>query len=231
MTKEETPENLVWPAKYIFLTAAGLILMISLGGAVGFGGFSQDFMNHLYEYEKYEMGRTGPIQYITLPNGEMVMYVNMAIDGKMKINETHAVVYWFQKIQLKPGATLIDAVNNLSNAEYVELREYELTNPANWVSINDTNVANYQFDVVIGETMGVDYIKSINGIEDNPGYGGSWLAYGLNGGTFEFIYTAMSKYQLSHGDNIIMVYGVATTLPADCCSGGGFQYEEYSGPS
>ena len=226
-------ENLVWPAKYIFLTAAGLIAMISLGGAVGFAAFSQDFLDNLDQYEKYEMGVNNPIQYITLPNGDKVMYVNIAIDAKTMLNSTHAVVYWFQKIQLKPGATIIDAIHNLTNAEYVELREYELSNPAEWVSIIDTNSSKYQFNITVGEVMGLEYIKSINGIEENPGYGTFWQTYGWREktGTFEYIYSSASKYLVSHGDNYILLFDVMNALPTDCCSGGGFQYEGYSGPS
>ncbi len=226
-------ENMVWPAKYIFLTAAGLIAMISLGGAVGFAAFSQDFLDNLDNYEKYEMGRVGPIQYITLPNGEMIMYVNVAIDAKTQINSTHAVVYWFQKIQLKPGATIIDAIHNLTNAEYVELREYALTDPANWVSVIDTNASKYQFNITVGEVSGLEYIKAINGIEEEPGYGTFWQTYGWKEatGTYEYIYSSASKYQVSHGDNYIMLFDVLNALPSDCCSGGGFQYEGYEGPS
>lgn len=226
-------ENVVWPAKYIFLTAAGLITMIALGGWLGFAAFSQDFLDNLDTYEKYEMGRDSDVKYITLPGGEQVMYVNLAIDGKIQINSTHGIVYWFQKIQLKPGATILDAVHNLTNAEYVELREYELGNPSNWVSIVDTNASNYKFNITVGDVSGIEYIQAINGIEEHPGYGTFWQTYGWkeSTGTFEYIYSSASKYQVSHGDNFIMLFDELNALPTDCCSGGGFQYEGYEGPN
>lgn len=220
-------ENLVPPAKYIFLIAAGLIILMGVGGAVGFSEFSSNFLKTMDAYIAWERGIT---EQETGPDGKV--WVDLAIDMKSNFNETHGIVYWYFNISVDFNSTLVDVLERLPSAEAVELRIYDLQNVSHWVTVEDENVANYLFDVEYGNYAGYRYIYSIGGVAEDPGTMTEWLTYRWkeSTGNFEFLTSAPDKFYPSHGDILVLICTQLGVYPLDCCSGAGFQYEDYTGP-
>src|SRR5512136_508220 len=159
-----TEESLVPPAKYIFLIAAGLIILMGVGGALGFSGFAANFLKTMDTYTAWETGITAPEAG---PDGKV--WVDLAIDMKRNLNDTHGIVYWYVNISVNINSTLADVLGNLSTAQGVELRIYNLQNVSQWTTVRDANISNYQWDVQFGNFSGFRYIYSINGVAEDPG--------------------------------------------------------------
>ncbi|MEN3054936.1 MAG: hypothetical protein ABC559_06120, partial [Candidatus Methanosuratincola petrocarbonis] len=73
-------EEVVPPAKVIFLMAIGLMALIGLGGAVGFQAFGQDFIENMNKYNLAEIGRGGRLVYYETPLGEKMVNVDIGFD-------------------------------------------------------------------------------------------------------------------------------------------------------
>jgi len=225
MAKEE---NVVPPAKYIFLIGLVLIAMIGGVSSFSFQSITGTFMENLAKYGRWEIGREG-MDYTG------VIYVDVGIDMKNQFNETHGVVYWYNNIELMSGASVIDLLQNLTRAESVELRIYDLKNPSDWKAVVDKDVNKYMVDVEYGNVSGVRYIYSINGVKTVPGNLTQWMVYLWDVGTQGYNYLSVppDKLYLTNKDSLVLLYDKFGGYPLDCCSGGskGFEYEEYGGPT
>jgi len=224
MTEEK---SLVPPAKYIFLMAASLIVLVGVGGALGFENFGQRFLENVGEYHKYESG----MGYIKDNSG--TIYVDIGIDMKKAVNETHGIVCWYKKVPLASGSTIIDLLQNITKAENVQLRLYELNNPSNWKTYRDNNTANYNITVEYGEIAGMRYIVSINDLRNNAGELKQWMVYlwDPNVQVFSFLDVPLDICSINNNDNVVLLYDQISGYPNDCCSGvSGFVYDDYTGP-
>ncbi|MDH7555974.1 MAG: hypothetical protein ACQXXL_07395 [Candidatus Methanosuratincola sp.] len=224
-------EEVVPPAKVIFLMAIGLMALIGLGGALGFQAFGQDFIENMNKYNLAEIGRGGRLVYYETPLGEKMVDVDIGFDLNTTYNSTHGVVYWFKGVELPYGATIIDAIQNIHSAKEAELRVYNLENSSIFERIPIDDFQSLEFTVTYGSISGMRYIDEINGIKNNPGLLLQWMIYFWNPEKGEFIYLTASpdKFTLSHRDTIIIIYDLFGGWPADCCSGGGWEYNEYEG--
>lgn len=220
-------ENLVPPAKYIFLIAAGLIIMMAIGGALGFADVAVAFQKTLDEMVARETGVAPPSAG---PDGRVTL--DLAIDMKTNLNSTHGLVYWYLNVTVDLNSTMAEVMGNISTARVVELRVYNLQNSSQWETIYDTNVSNYVWDVEYRSFAGFTYISSIGGVAEDPGTMKQWLTYRWVEGTgkFEYVPQSTSKFMPSNGDKIVLLYSEPEVLPLDCCSGASFQYEDYTGP-
>lgn len=220
-------ERLVPPTKYILLIAAGLILMMAAGGALGFSDFADDFFVNI---DKMLTSQTGYIGPKPGPDGKVTL--DLAIDAKLKINETHGVVFWYINITVDLNSTLVDVMSYIAQAKAVEQRIYNLQNTSHWITLLDNNVSKYQLDIKYYNYSNYVNIYSINGIAEDPGSLTQWLTYLWDARKEGFVYLAMStsRFMPSHGDKIVLVYGQDKTFPSDCCSNFIREYEDYSGP-
>jgi hypothetical protein len=76
------------------------------------------------------------------------------------------------------------------------------------------------------------YIKSINGVEEDPGALKEWQTFFWNFANEEFDYMpiGVDRIGLGNHDTFVFVYNVFGGLPLDCCSGAGtWDYEGYPG--
>lgn len=220
-------ENLVPPAKYIFLITAGLVTMMAIGGALGFSDFAKSFLVSMDEMAAWERGGNTPLAG---PDGKVTL--DLAIDMKTEINNTHGIVYWYLNVTVELNSTMADVMGNLSEAKYVELRIYDLQNVSQWTTVKDTNVSNYLWDVEYGNFSGFMYISSIGGVAEDPGSMKQWLTYRWveDKGVFEYVTLSSSRFLPSNGDKIVLLYSELGIYPSDCCSGASVQYEDYTGP-
>jgi hypothetical protein len=221
--------------KYILALFIIQIVLISIGGVLGFSAFGNRFLENLDEYtKKYELGREGSLQYIYSTSEAGYIYASFGLDMKAKYNETHMVVYWYENIKLRPGATVIDLINNYSNAEWVELRIYPIENPSNWIVIKDYNVSKYEIDYELGDVAGYRYIISINNVRNNPGTLQQWMIYVWDRKTQNFQYLAAppDKIEVYNYDAFVLLFDKFGAFPPDCCSGSlKWEYQGYQGPS
>lgn len=221
---------------YKFILALFLIqvTLLSIGGAFGFSDFSQRFLENLHEYiRKYELGREGSIQYIYSTSEGGYIYASFGLDLKTKYNETHMVVYWYTNIKLRPGATVLDLLENWSKAEYVELRIYPIDRPSFWITIEDYNVDKYSINVTLDEVAGLRYIVEINGMRNIPGELIYWMIYvwDRRAGSFQYLAAPPDKIFVYNLDSYVFLYDKFGAWPPDCCSGAlKWEYEPYSGP-
>lgn len=220
--------------KYILALFIIQIVLISIGGALGFSAFGNRFLENLDEYtKKYELGREGSLQYIYSTSEAGYIYASFGLDMKTKYNETHMVVYWYENIKLRPGATVIDLINNYSNAEWVELRIYPIENPSNWIVIKDYNVSKYKIDYELGDVAGYRYIISINNVRNNPGTLQQWMIYVWDRKIQNFQYLAAppDKIEVYNYDAFVLLFDKFGAFPPDCCSGSlKWEYQGYQGP-
>ncbi|MDI9644620.1 MAG: hypothetical protein QFX35_05315 [Candidatus Verstraetearchaeota archaeon] len=224
-------ENVVPPAKYIFMTAACLILMISVGSAIGFHTFGQDFIQNMNKYNLAEIGRGGRLLYYETPMGEKIATVDIGFDLNSTYNSTHGVAYWFEGIDVIYGSTIIDVIQNLSKAKTVEMRVYQLNDTARFERITVKDPGSLEFRVTYGNISGMRYIEEINGIKQNVSTNAQWMPYFWNPEARSFVYitASLDRFVVSHKDSIIIIYDIFGGWPADCCSGGTWEYNEYEG--
>ncbi len=211
------------------------ITLISIGGALGFSAFGNRFLENLDEYTKrYELGREGSFQYIYSTGEAGYIYANLGLDMKVKYNETHMVVYWYENIKLKPGATIIDLLEEYTNAEWVELRVYPIEDPSKWIVIKDYDVSKYKINYELGEVAGYRYIVCINDVRNDPGTLRHWMIYVWDRKIQNFQYLAAppDRIEVYNFDNFVLLFDKFGGFPPDCCSGSlRWEYEEYKGPS
>lgn len=228
-------ERVLPPYRYIFLLFIVQIALIGLGGYFGFSSFGERFLENLHDYvRRYELGRWGSIQHIYSADEGGYMYVNFGIDMKAKYNATHLVVHWYMNVKLKPGATVIDLLNNWNSAEFVELRIYPEDNPSLWTVIEDYDVSKYPVDVKLEEVSGLRYIVEINGLRNSPGDLIYWMTYFWDRkiGGFQYLAAPPDKISVYNLDSFVFLYDRFGAWPPDCCSGSlRWEYEGYSGPT
>ncbi|MGQ9760144.1 MAG: hypothetical protein ACUVQ5_06230 [Candidatus Methanomethylicaceae archaeon] len=227
-------EKLVPPTKYLIVLFLIQITVIGTGAAIGFPSFSKSFMENLYSYSRYEMGREGSISYIYSTSEAGYISADFGLDMKTKYNATHMVVYWYMGLKLRPGETIVDLIQNHQNAEKVELRVYPEEDPSKWAVIEDYNVSNYPIDVEYGEVGGLRYIRGFNGIRSDPGSLNQWMIYIWNPKiqSFEYVAVPPDKFYVYNLDSMVFLFDEFGAFPPDCCSGGlKWEYKEYAGPS
>ncbi|MEM0101059.1 MAG: hypothetical protein QXW34_00395 [Candidatus Methanomethyliaceae archaeon] len=231
MIKKE--EKILPSYKLIFLLFIVQITLISIGGFFGFSSFSARFLENLHEYtRKYELGREGSLQYIYSTSEGGYIYANFGLDMKTKYNDTHMVVYWYMNVKLRPGATVLDLIENWSKAEWVELRIYPIENPSFWIVVEDYDVNKYSINVKLEEIGGLRYIVEINNFRNVPGALIYWMIYFWDRsiGGFQYLAAPPDKILVYNLDNFVFLYDKFGAWPPDCCSGSlRWEYEGYGG--
>ncbi len=227
MSESKSEPELVPRARYIFLMAAVLIAVIGGGSAVGFSSITGTFMENVHKLQNYMVGREG----MEFDTDSGIARVNLGIDMKGLYNETHGLVYWFMDVEVAPGSTVIDLIQNSSVAQKRQYRIYSLTNSSEWVAINDTGVGNWFFDVEYGDIGGMRYIYAINGTASDPGNMRNWMVFvwDQQNGRFSYLSMPPDVYRLSDLETVVLLYDQVNMLPADCCSGFASEYQEYEG--
>jgi hypothetical protein len=220
--------EIVPSAKILLLGAAGLIIMIAVGGALGFSDVASVFKDRLTDYTAWESGYSSPVAGL---DGKVML--DIGIDMRSNFNSTHGIVYWYLNITVDLNSTMMNVMGNLSKAKVVELRVYNLQNASQWSTIRDANVSNYLWDIEYVDFSGYSYISSIGGVSEDPGAMTQWLTYRWSEktGNFDYVVQSTTKFQPSNGDQIVLLYSQLGVYPTDCCSGGSAQYVEYQGPS
>lgn len=211
--------------------AACLITIISVGSAIGFQTFGPDFIQNMNKYNLAEIGRGGRLLYYETPTGEKMVNVDIGFDLNSTYNSTHGVAYWFEGIELPYGSTIIDVIQNIHNAKTAELRVYDLNNSAKFERVKVEDMSSIAFEVTYGNISGMRYIDEINGIGQNVATQAQWMPYFWNPEANSFVYITVSldRFVVSHKDSIIIIYDIFGGWPADCCSGGAWEYNEYEG--
>lgn len=223
-------ENKVPPAKYIFLMAALLITIMAVGNGLAFGAIAPEFLKNWNWINMQEMGSRGErVLFAYSQNGSPIVQIDIGIDLKRPYNETHGVVYWYEDIVLPYRSTLIDALSHLGDAKYVELRIYEKANSSNFETLTDFNVSKYSLDIEYGSIGELRYVKSIEGIATDPATLTQWMIYIWNPEMkpypgFQYISYSPDKFEMIHLDSVVLIYDVFGGWPADCCSGGAWEY-------
>ncbi len=220
--------KMVPSGKTMLLGAIGLILMISIGGAFGFSEVANVFQDRLDDAIAFET-----FYYVDpdmTPFSEIK--VSLGIDMKQNYNETHGMVYWYHNITVMGYSSITDVLSNMSNCELMEIRVYDLSDPSKWESKFGYNASDYIWEVEYWNFSGYNYIHRIGDIAEDPGEMTQWLVYKWLDRTqsFEYIVQSTTKFIPSNNDLAVLLYSQLGVLPTDCCSGGGFQYEDYEGP-
>ncbi len=224
----DAPEKPMVPsAKVMLLGSIGLILMMSIGGLLGFSDVANVFQDRLDDASAYESGWTGP-----LGGEDGVVTCSIGIDMKRDYNATHGIVYWYLNITVPLYSNIAVVLDNLQNAEVVEVRIFEQANQSNWVSVFDYEVENYLWDIEYYNFTNYWYIHRIDTVAEDPGEMKQWLVYRWLDKTqnFEYVVQSTSKFLPSDYDLVVLLFGELGVLPIDCCSGSSFQYEGYEGP-
>jgi hypothetical protein len=220
--------KMVPSAKVMLLGSICLILMISVGGALGFSEVAKVFQHRLDDAIAYET-----FYYV---DPDMTPFtqikVSIGIDMKENYNETFGMVYWYHNVTVNGYSNIVDVLGNLSNCELMEKRVYNLSNPSDWESTFGYNASNYIWDVEYYNFSGYMYIHRIGNISEDSGSLTQWLVYRWSNTTqnFEYIVQSTTKFTPSNNDLVVLLYSQLGVLPTDCCSGGGFQYDDYQGP-
>lgn len=224
-------DNVVPPFKYWVILLLFLVSVISVGSAIGFQTFGSGFIENMNKYNLYEIGRGGRLLYYETPMGEKMVRVDIGFDLNTTYNETHGVAYWFEGIELPYGSTIIDVIQNIHKANMTELRVYDLNNSSVFERILVQDPQSLQFAVTYGNISGMRYIDEINGIKNDPATMAQWMIYFWDAEKKTFVYLTASpdKFTPAHKDTIIILYDIFGGWPADCCSGGGWEYNEYEG--
>ncbi len=219
--------KMVPSAKVMLLGAAGLICMIAVGGALGYSQVAVVFQQQLDDQVARETGMTTPEAG---QDGKVTL--DIGIDMKKNFNSTHGIVYWYINVSVDVGSSMADVINSFDKAKIVELRIYDLKNSSQWVTVRDSNITNYIWDVDTVNFSGFVYISSIGGVAEDPGAMTQWLTYRWDDSTgyFEYVVQSTTKFLPSNGDKIVLLYSQLGVYPADCCTYG-FDYVEYQGPS
>jgi hypothetical protein len=231
--KKDKEKEVIPPIRYLIVLFLIQITLIGGGATFSFSGIGNLFMENLYKYSKFEMGREGSLQYLYSMNGTGYISVDFGVDMKAKYNETHMVVYWYMNIKLKPGSTIIDLVKNYDKAEKVELRIYPIDNPSKWIVIEDYNVSNYPLNVEYGEVGGLRYIVAINGVKADPGGLKQWMinVWDPNLQYFQYVSAPPDKWEVYNLDSYVFLFDVFGAFPPDCCSGSlKWEVPQYQGP-
>jgi len=227
----EMEENVVPPFKYWAMMLVFLVTVISVGSAIGFQTFGSGFIENMNKYNLYEIGRGGRLLYYETPMGEKMVKVDIGFDLNTTYNDTHGVAYWFEEIELPYGSTIIDAIQSIKKAKIMELRVYDLNNTSLFERILVEDPDSVDFKVTYGNISGMRYIDEINGIKGDPATMAQWMIYFWDAEkkTFNYLTASPDKFTLAHKDTIVIIYDIFGGWPADCCSGGSWEYNEYEG--
>ena len=231
MGMEMEEASVVPPFKYWVVMLVFLVTVICVGSAFGFQTFGSGFIENMNKYNLYEIGRGGRLLYYETPMGEKMVKVDIGFDLNTTYNSTHGVAYWFEGIELPYGSTIIDGIKNIKKAKVMEMRIYDLNNTSLFERMYVEDPNSLDFRVTYGDIAGLRYIDEINGIRGNPATMAQWMTYFWDAEkkTFNYLTASPDKFTLSHMDTIVIIYDIFGGWPADCCSGGSWEYNEYEG--
>ncbi|MBC7120341.1 MAG: hypothetical protein H5T33_01985 [Candidatus Methanosuratus sp.] len=232
MGRKMAEESVTPPFKYWLLMLVFLVTVISVGSAIGFHAFGPTFIENMNAYNLYEMGREGRRLYYETPEGEKMIKVDIGFDMNTTYNSTHGVAYWFMGIELPYGSTLMDAIENIHKAEIAEMRVYDLDDTAVFERVIE-DPQSINLEIKFSEILSIKYLDEINGTRSDPVTMAQWMTYFWNAKAQSFAYITVSStnFELAHKDTVVIIYDIFGGWPADCCSGGAWEYDEYTGPT